>query len=86
MRSYSEVDEVLEEEKIDDEIEEYVIQERLAREKKWKNLLSVLNLKRRNDLTKNYLASNKNFCFFPSKLALGVFSFDCQIANDWLEI
>ena len=37
MRSYSEVDEVLEEEKIDDEIEEYVIQERLAREKKWKN-------------------------------------------------
>ena len=37
MRSYSEVDEVLEEEKIDDEIEEYVIQERLARETKWKN-------------------------------------------------
>ena len=37
MRSYSEVDEVLEEEKIDDEIEEYVIEERLAREKKWKN-------------------------------------------------
>ena len=37
MRSYTEVDEVLDEEKIDDEIEEYVIQERLAREKKWKN-------------------------------------------------
>ena len=37
MRSYSEVDEVLEEEKIDDELEEYVIQERLAREKKWSN-------------------------------------------------
>jgi hypothetical protein len=44
-RSYSEVDEVLESEKIDDEIEEQIVEEIIARQKKPNRLFSLFNKK-----------------------------------------